>query len=42
MYDLYRHNADTYRPQLGEIYGAFREGFDTTDLVGAKARLKNA
>src|SRR5262249_11865899 len=44
MYDLYelRHNADTYRPQLGEIYGSFSEGFDTTDLVRAKARLKNA
>jgi len=42
MYDLYelRHNADTYRPQLGEIYGSFSEGFDTTDLVGAKARSK--
>jgi predicted ATPase len=42
MYDLYelRHNADAYRPQLGEIYGSFSEGFDTTDLVRAKARLK--
>jgi len=44
MYDVYelRHNADAYRPQLGEIYGSFSEGFDTTDLVRAKARLKNA
>jgi predicted ATPase len=44
MYDLYesKQNADKYHSQLGEIYGTFREGFDTTDLVGAKARLKNA
>jgi len=44
MYDVYelRHNADAYRPQLGEIYGSFNEGFDTTDLVRAKARLNNA
>src|SRR5713101_2695534 len=38
IYDLYelRQNADKYRPQLGEIYGSFSEGFDTTDLVRAK------
>src|SRR5258707_3175992 len=44
IYDLYelRQNADTYRPQLGEIYGYFSEGFDTMDLVKAKARLINA
>ena len=44
IYDLYelRQNADKYRSQLGEIYGYFSEGFDTTDLVRAKARLKNA
>ena len=44
IYDLYelRQSADKYRPQLGEIYAAFREGFDTTDLVRAKARLKDA
>ena len=44
IYDLYelRQNADKYRSQLGEIYGSFSEGFDTTDLVRAKARLKNA
>jgi predicted ATPase/class 3 adenylate cyclase len=42
IYDLYerRQNADGYRSQLGEIYGFFSEGFDTTDLVRAKARLK--
>ena len=42
IYDLYelKHNADAYRPQLGEICGSFSEGFDTADLVGAKARLK--
>ncbi|HEX4804193.1 MAG TPA: tetratricopeptide repeat protein, partial [Myxococcaceae bacterium] len=44
VYDLYelRHNAGTYRPQLGEIYGSFSEGFDTADLVRAKARLQGA
>ena len=44
IYDLYQlgQNADKYRSQLGEIYGSFSEGFDTTDLVRAKARLKNA
>jgi tetratricopeptide (TPR) repeat protein len=44
IYDLYdlRHNGATYRSQLGEIYGSFDEGFDTTDLVRAKARLKNS
>jgi predicted ATPase len=42
IYDLYelRQNVERYRSQLGEIYGFFSEGFDTTDLVGAKARLK--
>ena len=41
IYDLYelRQNADKYRSQLSEIYGSFSEGFDTTDLVRAKARL---
>ena len=41
IYDLYepRQNADTYRSQLGEIYVSFSEGFDTTDLLRAKARL---
>jgi predicted ATPase len=44
IYDLYylRRNADKYRSQLGELYGSFVEGFDTADLVRAKARLKNA
>jgi class 3 adenylate cyclase/tetratricopeptide (TPR) repeat protein len=44
IYDLYelRQNADTYRSQLGGIYGSFSEGFDTADLVRAKARLKDA
>jgi hypothetical protein len=37
-----RQNADQYRSQLGEIYGSFSEGFDTTDLVRAKERLKLA
>jgi predicted ATPase len=44
IYDLYelrqKQNADKYRSQLGEIYGSFSEGFDTTDLVRAKVRLK--
>jgi hypothetical protein len=41
IYDLYeaRQNADKFRSQLEEIYGSFTEGFDTTDLVSAKARL---
>jgi predicted ATPase len=41
IYDLYelRQNADKYRPQLGEIYGFFSEGFETADLVRAKTRL---
>jgi hypothetical protein len=46
IYDLYqlrqRQNAEKYHSQLGEIYGSFSEGFDTTDLVRAKARLKLA
>jgi tetratricopeptide (TPR) repeat protein len=44
IYDLYalRQNADQYCSQLGEIYESFSEGFDTTDLVRAKARLKQA
>jgi len=41
MHDLYelRHDADN-RSQLGEIYGFFNEGFDTTDLVRAREKLK--
>lgn len=41
LYEL-RRDPDKYLPQLGEIYGSFSEGFDTADLVRAKARLKNA
>jgi class 3 adenylate cyclase/predicted ATPase len=43
MHDLcvLRQNADKYRSQLDEICGFFSEGFDTADLVRAKARLKN-
>jgi predicted ATPase len=42
IYDLYelRKSADKYYSQLGEIYKFFSEGFDTADLVRAKARLK--
>jgi predicted ATPase len=42
IYDLHklRQNADKYRSQLGEIYKFFSEGFNTADLVRAKARLK--
>ena len=42
MYDLYelRHSAGEYHhSQLGEIYEFFSEGFDTTDLVRARAKL---
>jgi predicted ATPase len=43
LYDLYelRQSGDQYRPQLGEIYASFTEGFDTRDLVTAKLRLKH-
>ena len=43
MCDLYelRQNADTCRSQLGRICGSFSEGFDTPDLVRAKARLRD-
>ncbi len=37
-----RQNADECRLQLGEIYESFSEGFDTPDLVSAKARLESA
>lgn len=37
-----RQSADKCRLQLGEIYGSFSEGFDTPDLVRAKARLESA
>lgn len=35
-------NAEKGRSQLGEVYGFFTEGFDTPDLVKARAILKNA
>jgi class 3 adenylate cyclase/predicted ATPase len=43
IYDLYqaRQNAGHFRQQLDAIYGSFSEGFDTLDLIQAKARLKN-
>ncbi|HEY0725301.1 MAG TPA: hypothetical protein VGD41_15150, partial [Pyrinomonadaceae bacterium] len=42
--DLYglRENSDACRSQLAETYGFFSEGFDTTDLVRARARLENS
>ena len=44
MCDLYelRPDADKCRSQLDQIYRSFSEGFDTFDLVRAKARLKHA
>jgi len=41
LYDLMQ-NAEKWRSPLSEIYGSFSEGFDTPDLVRAKARLENA
>jgi class 3 adenylate cyclase/predicted ATPase/ABC-type transport system involved in cytochrome c biogenesis ATPase subunit len=37
-----RQDADTYRSNLAELYGSFSEGFDTADLVRAKAMLEDA
>ncbi|MEH2536584.1 hypothetical protein [Bradyrhizobium sp. AZCC 1699] len=44
MCDLYklRQDDNRCRLQLGEVYASFSEGFDTADLVRAKARLKGA
>jgi class 3 adenylate cyclase/predicted ATPase len=43
MHDLRQgQNAGRDRSQLGEVYGSFNEGFDTTDLVRARARLRLA
>jgi tetratricopeptide (TPR) repeat protein len=44
MYDLYelRQKADKWRPELSEIYGAFAEGFETADLMAAKAKLRTS
>ena len=41
LYEL-RPDADKCRSQLGEVYRSFDEGFDTPDLVRAKARLESA
>lgn len=41
LFDL-RKNADKCRSQLSDIYRSFSEGFDTADLVRAKARLEKA
>jgi predicted ATPase len=41
LYEL-RRSTNKYRSQLGDIYAFFSEGFDTHDLVRAKARLENA
>jgi predicted ATPase len=38
LYDL-RQDANRHLPELAEIYASFSEGFDTADLVRAKARL---
>jgi len=40
LYEL-RRSANNYRSQLSDIYASFSEGFDTNDLVRAKARLEN-
>jgi class 3 adenylate cyclase/predicted ATPase len=46
MCDLYglrqNEHSDTCHLQLDQAYGSFIEGFDTADLVKAKARLENA
>ena len=34
-------NAEKFVSQLGDVYKSFSEGFDTADLVRAKARLEN-
>jgi predicted ATPase len=43
MCDLHelRPDADKCRSRLGEVYGSFGEGFDTPDLVRARARLES-
>ena len=33
-----RQTPDSHRPQFGDLYASFSEGFDTVDLVRAKAR----
>ena len=44
LFDLYelRPDADRCRSQLREVYRSFGEGFDTPDLVRAKARLESS
>ena len=44
MCDLHdkEDDAETYRAQLGAVYRTFSEGFDTADLVRAKARLESS
>ena len=39
--DLYemKQGGEQYRSQLGEVYRSFTEGFDTVDLVRARAKL---
>jgi tetratricopeptide (TPR) repeat protein len=37
-----KQTADRHRPQLGDIYASFSEGFDTADLVRARARWGKA
>ena len=41
--DLYglKQNGDNYSAELGQVYDFFSEGFDTKDLVSAKARLED-
>jgi len=41
--DLYElgPDADKWRSRLSEVYSSFNEGFDTPDLVRAKARLES-
>ncbi|WFU16013.1 adenylate/guanylate cyclase domain-containing protein [Bradyrhizobium sp. CB3481] len=41
LYEL-RPDADRCRSQLDELYRSFGEGFDTPDLVKAKARLESS
>jgi len=41
MYDLRETSpdADEYRSHLKEAYSSFSEGFETADLMNAKAKL---
>jgi class 3 adenylate cyclase len=44
LYDLYelKQSVERHTSQLDKIYRSFSEGFDTTDLIKAKAWLTNA